>query len=112
MMSFCDLAGSERNKKTFNTGNRQKEAGNINTSLLVLGRCIKALRHNQGIKDREKHQVSGVKNFSFNNDTSKNYVVVVGWGGWGDSTVFPQFSIARAKKIAINERRKKFFKFS
>ena len=31
MLSFCDLAGSERNKKTMNTGERQKEAGNINT---------------------------------------------------------------------------------
>lgn len=47
MLTFCDLAGSERIKKTMNTGDRQKEAGNINTSLLVLGRCIKAIRHNQ-----------------------------------------------------------------
>ena len=57
MLSFCDLAGSERIKKTLNTGDRQKEAGNINTSLLVLSRCIKALRHNQGIKDAKKHHV-------------------------------------------------------
>ena len=34
----------------------EKEAGNINTSLLVLGRVIKALRHNQGVKDPKKHQ--------------------------------------------------------
>ena len=57
MLSFCDLAGSERIKKTMNTGDRQKEAGNINTSLLVLGRCIKAIRHNQMIKDVRKHQI-------------------------------------------------------
>ena len=57
MLSFCDLAGSERIKKTLNSGDRQKEAGNINTSLLVLGRCIKTLRHNQGIKDPKKHQM-------------------------------------------------------
>ena len=38
LLSFCDLAGSERIKKTLNTGERQKEAGNINTSLMVLGR--------------------------------------------------------------------------
>jgi kinesin family protein 20 len=50
MLSFCDLAGTERIKKTQNTGERQKEAGNINTSLLVLGRCIKVLRHNQGVR--------------------------------------------------------------
>ena len=41
LFSFCDLAGSERISKTENTGLRLKEAGNINTSLLVLGRCIK-----------------------------------------------------------------------
>ena len=57
MLSFCDLAGSERIKKTMNTGERQKEAGNINTSLLVLGRCIKTLRHNQVIKDPKRHQI-------------------------------------------------------
>lgn len=52
MLSFCDLAGSERIKKTLNTGDRQKEAGNINTSLLVLGRCMKAIRQNQMLKDQ------------------------------------------------------------
>ena len=57
MLSFCDLAGSERIKKTLNTGDRQKEAGNINTSLLVLGRVIKALRHNQTTKDSRRQQV-------------------------------------------------------
>ena len=57
MLSFCDLAGSERIKKTLNTGDRQKEAGNINTSLLVLGRVIKAIRHNQSLKDPRRHQV-------------------------------------------------------
>ena len=40
MLSFCDLAGSERISKTQNVGDRQKEAGNINTSLLVLGRWV------------------------------------------------------------------------
>ncbi len=46
-LSFCDLAGSERYGKTGSMGDRIKEAGNINTSLLTLGRCIKVLRHNQ-----------------------------------------------------------------
>ena len=40
MLSFCDLAGSERVSKTQTVGTRQKEAGNINTSLLVLGRLV------------------------------------------------------------------------
>ena len=56
-MSFCDLAGSERIKKTLNTGERQKEAGNINTSLMVLGRVIKDLRHNQTVKNAKNERV-------------------------------------------------------
>ncbi|XP_027131332.1 kinesin-like protein KIF20B isoform X1 [Larimichthys crocea] len=49
-LSLCDLAGSERCAKTQNKGERLKEAGNINTSLLILGKCINALRHNQQAK--------------------------------------------------------------
>ncbi|KAI9557627.1 Tryptophanyl-tR synthetase-like protein [Daphnia sinensis] len=47
MMSFVDLAGMERTTKTQSRGERLKEAGNINTSLLILGRCIDAMRNNQ-----------------------------------------------------------------
>ncbi|XP_072230882.1 kinesin-like protein KIF20A isoform X1 [Leuresthes tenuis] len=50
-LSVCDLAGSERCKEQRN-GDRMKEANNINTSLLTLGRCIAALRHNQNNKSR------------------------------------------------------------
>ncbi|XP_042623356.1 kinesin-like protein KIF20B isoform X3 [Cyprinus carpio] len=46
-LSLCDLAGSERCAKTQNHGDRLKEAGNINTSLLTLGKCINALRLSQ-----------------------------------------------------------------
>ena len=42
--SVCDLAGSERVEKTLAAGARMKEAGNINSSLMVLGRCMKAMR--------------------------------------------------------------------
>ncbi|XP_067133998.1 kinesin-like protein KIF20B [Centruroides vittatus] len=52
-LSFCDLAGSERSSKTQNVGERLKEAGNINTSLLVLGRCIETLRQNQVHKEKK-----------------------------------------------------------
>lgn len=44
-ISVVDLAGSERSKKTGASGIRIKEAGSINTSLLVLGQCIEAMRH-------------------------------------------------------------------
>ncbi|MGH0156975.1 UNVERIFIED_CONTAM: hypothetical protein FKN15_056126 [Acipenser sinensis] len=40
----------ERCAKTQNKGDRLKEAGNINTSLMTLGKCINALRHNQQSK--------------------------------------------------------------
>ncbi|XP_066549061.1 kinesin-like protein KIF20B isoform X3 [Amia ocellicauda] len=49
-LSLCDLAGSERCAKTQNKGDRLKEAGNINTSLLILGKCLTALRYNQQAK--------------------------------------------------------------
>ncbi|XP_077359029.1 kinesin-like protein KIF20B isoform X3 [Festucalex cinctus] len=44
---LCDLAGSERCSRTNNTGERLKEAGNINSSLLALGKCINAMRVKQ-----------------------------------------------------------------
>jgi hypothetical protein len=44
---LVDLAGSERNKQAQTTGDRLKEAGNINKSLMVLGQCLEALRANQ-----------------------------------------------------------------
>ncbi|KAH1165973.1 kinesin-like protein KIF20A [Mauremys mutica] len=48
-LSLCDLAGSERCKNQ-KSGDRMKEANNINTSLHTLGRCIAALRQNQQSK--------------------------------------------------------------
>ncbi|KZT44504.1 kinesin-domain-containing protein [Sistotremastrum suecicum HHB10207 ss-3] len=46
-LSIVDLAGSERTKNTQTTGERLKEAGNINKSLMVLGQCMEVLRSNQ-----------------------------------------------------------------
>lgn len=50
--SFCDLAGSGRLKKTLNIGDRLKEAQNINTNLLVLGRCLKSIHEGQVAKTK------------------------------------------------------------
>ncbi|XP_062987691.1 kinesin-like protein KIF20B [Elgaria multicarinata webbii] len=47
---LCDLAGSERCTRTHNEGERLKESGNINTSLLILGKCINALKTSQQSK--------------------------------------------------------------
>ncbi|XP_016522796.1 kinesin-like protein KIF20A [Poecilia formosa] len=49
-LALCDLAGSERCSRTHNTGERLKEAGNINSSLLTLGKCINAMKLNQNAK--------------------------------------------------------------
>lgn len=46
-LTLVDLAGSERTKHTQTTGDRLKEAGNINKSLMVLGQCLEVMRSNQ-----------------------------------------------------------------
>ncbi|OCT70105.1 kinesin family member 20B S homeolog isoform X2 [Xenopus laevis] len=52
-LALCDLAGSERCTKTQNEGERLKESGNINTSLLILGKCINALKTSQQSKAQQ-----------------------------------------------------------
>lgn len=49
-LSFCDLAGIERLSKTNAVGKVQKEATNINNSLLALSRCINQMIANQKLK--------------------------------------------------------------
>lgn len=46
-LALVDLAGSERTYRTNNTGERLREAGNINNSLMGLRNCIDILRENQ-----------------------------------------------------------------
>ncbi|KAK4705272.1 kinesin family member 20, partial [Phenoliferia sp. Uapishka_3] len=58
--SIVDLAGSERVVNTGTTGERFKEACNINTSLMVLRQCMKVLRENQ---EREKGRKPAVVPF-------------------------------------------------
>ncbi|KAM3860041.1 uncharacterized protein kif20bb [Diretmus argenteus] len=54
-LAMCDLAGSERCSRTQNIGVRLKEAGNINSSLFALGKCISAMRLNQHA--RSQHHI-------------------------------------------------------
>ncbi|KAI9609500.1 hypothetical protein H4Q26_007457 [Puccinia striiformis f. sp. tritici PST-130] len=53
-LSIVDLAGSERTRNTQTTGQRLKEAGNINKSLMVLGQCMETLRKNQEQKEKNR----------------------------------------------------------
>lgn len=46
-LSLVDLAGSERVARTCNGGDRLREAGSINQSLMVLRNCMETLRDNQ-----------------------------------------------------------------
>lgn len=67
-LSIVDLAGSERYRNTNSTGQRLKEAGNINKSLMVLGQCMEVLRVNQ-----IKTELGKVRILLF---VCKNYVLI------------------------------------
>lgn len=60
-ISVVDLAGAERSMKTGAIGMRVKEAGNINNSLLTLGKCIEAMRHNQNKRCAQYRQAISPK---------------------------------------------------
>ena len=45
-LSLVDLAGCERTSRTKNSGQRLREAGNINNSLMTLRSCLEILREN------------------------------------------------------------------
>lgn len=53
-LSLVDLAGSERTNRTNNTGQRLREAGNINNSLMTLRKCLEILRENQTVTVQKK----------------------------------------------------------
>jgi hypothetical protein len=50
-LTIVDLAGSERYKHTNAAGERIKEAGTINTSLMTLGKCLESMRSRQQVRD-------------------------------------------------------------
>ncbi|XP_076802728.1 kinesin-like protein KIF23 isoform X2 [Clavelina lepadiformis] len=59
-LSLVDLAGSERMGRTGAGGERLREAGNINSSLMTLRRCLEQLRENQknGLSEMVKYRNS------------------------------------------------------
>lgn len=56
-LAFVDLAGSERAHRTGASGARLLESSAINASLMTLGRCFEALRHNQARPRGERRLV-------------------------------------------------------
>ena len=58
-LSIVDLAGSERTNRTKTQAGdeRRKEASNINQSLVVLGRCLEALRSNNRSANKKQQLV-------------------------------------------------------
>lgn len=52
-LSLVDLAGSERTNRTNNTGQRLREASNINNSLMTLRKCLETLRENQASSNQK-----------------------------------------------------------
>uniref|UniRef100_A0A1I7SY01 Kinesin-like protein n=1 Tax=Caenorhabditis tropicalis TaxID=1561998 RepID=A0A1I7SY01_9PELO len=77
-LNLVDLAGSERQSHTKAVGDRFKEATNINSSLTVLGRCIRILSKPSGndkyVPYRDSHLTHILKNSLGGN--SKTAVVV------------------------------------
>lgn len=61
-LSLVDLAGSERTNRTKNSGQRLREAGNINNSLMTLRSCLEYLRENQltGVKRKVPYRDSKI----------------------------------------------------
>ena len=76
-LTLVDLAGSERNRNTHTTGERLREAGNINKSLMVLGQCMETMRSNQRVINRAlASSVSNAENRIDTRDVKKTLAVV------------------------------------
>ncbi|KAA1468476.1 kinesin-domain-containing protein [Dentipellis sp. KUC8613] len=73
-LTLVDLAGSERTKHTQTTGDRLKEAGNINKSLMVLGQCMEVMRSNQR---RVAQSLAGPKHERSDTRDVKKFLAVV-----------------------------------
>jgi hypothetical protein len=76
-LTLVDLAGSERTKHTQTTGDRLKEAGNINKSLMVLGQCLEVMRSNQRkVATSLAHEGVGSKGRMDTRDVKRGLAVV------------------------------------
>ncbi|XP_017897082.1 PREDICTED: kinesin-like protein KIF20B isoform X3 [Capra hircus] len=79
-LSLCDLAGSERSMRTQNEGERLRETGNINSSLLTLGKCISVLKNSEKSKFQQHvpFRESKLTHYfqSFFNGKGKIYMIV------------------------------------
>ena len=75
-LTLVDLAGSERTKHTHTTGDRLKEAGNINKSLMVLGQCMEVMRSNQRKLAASLSQVASKDNRIDTRDIKRNLAIV------------------------------------
>ncbi|KAH9912258.1 kinesin-domain-containing protein [Epithele typhae] len=75
-LTLVDLAGSERTKHTHTSGERLREAGNINKSLMVLGQCMETLRANQRTLARSLQQPVKAGTHSDTRDVKRGLAVV------------------------------------
>lgn len=64
-----DLAGSERAKRTDVSDSNLKEAGGINSSLLVLGRCLGAMKKDAPVPFRDSKLTRFLSEFFMENST-------------------------------------------
>ncbi|GIY42826.1 kinesin-like protein KIF20A [Caerostris darwini] len=108
-ISFCDLAGSERAAKSKTSGMRLKEAGYINTSLMVLGRCLELLRLNQNLKDKKMipFRESKLTRLFSNHFLGKGKAVMIANASPCEYTFDETLNVLRfsalAKDLAIND---------
>merc|ERR1719316_396593 len=104
---LCDLAGSERLKKSEVSGDMQKEAIEINKSLTALGDVIEALTKKQKQVPYRNHKLTQVMQDSLGG-TAKTLMFVTCSPAESntDETIMSLKYAARAKKIT-NQRKPK-----
>ncbi|KAI0095294.1 P-loop containing nucleoside triphosphate hydrolase protein [Irpex rosettiformis] len=76
-LTLVDLAGSERTRNTQTTGERLREAGNINKSLMVLGQCMETMRANQRTIARGLNAVVSEEGGRFDTRVAKKSLSIV-----------------------------------